>query len=86
MANAVEAVVVSGMRFGGSTFWTAIACVVVFAPASAGAEEGFDTEHIFGFMIGSDVGNPGERELQTETTGRFGKGSGTYRRCWHRPN
>ncbi len=43
------------------------------------AEEGFDTEHIFGFMIGSDVGNPGEREFQTQTTGRFGKGGGTYR-------
>ena len=30
-------------------------------------------------QIGSDVGNPGEREFQTQTTGRFGKGSGTYR-------
>jgi hypothetical protein len=29
-------------------------------------------------MIGTDVGNPGEREFQTQTTGRFGKG-GTYR-------
>nr|WP_246207396.1 hypothetical protein [Bradyrhizobium rifense] len=48
-------------------------------PICASAEEGFDTEHIFGFMIGSDVGNPGEREFQTQTTGRFGKSGGTYR-------
>jgi len=79
MADAVEAVVVFCMRLGAPTFLTAIACMVALAPASASAEEGFDTEHIFGFMIGSDVGNQGERELQTETTGRFGKGGGTYR-------
>nr|WP_245324850.1 hypothetical protein [Bradyrhizobium sp. AT1] len=34
-------------------------------------------------MIGTDVGNPGERELQTQTTGRFGKGGGTYRALEH---
>ena len=79
MANAVEAVVVFAMRTGAHTIWTAIACTLVLAPARASAEEGFDTEHIFGFMIGSDVGNPGERELQSQTTGRFGKGAGTYR-------
>ena len=79
MANAVEAVVVFAMRTGAHTIWTAIACTLVLAPARASAEEGFDTEHIFGFMIGSDVGNPGEREFQSQTTGRFGKGAGTYR-------
>jgi hypothetical protein len=79
MAEAVEAVVVFAMRFGAHTIWTAIACIVALAPACASAEEGFDTEHIFGFMIGSDVGNPGEREFQSQTTGRFGKGAGTYR-------
>lgn len=56
-----------------------IACAVALTPALVHAEEGFDTEHIFGFMIGTDVGNPGEREFQSETTGRFGKGGGTYR-------
>ena len=79
MADAVEAVVVFAMRLGTPTFWTAVACIVALAPVSVSAEEGFDTEHIFGFMIGSDVGNPGEREFQTQTTGRFGKGGGTYR-------
>jgi hypothetical protein len=78
MANAVEAVVVFAMPIGAHTIWTAIAFGVALAPACVSAEESFDTEHIFGFMIGTDVGNPGEREFQTQTTGRFGKG-GTYR-------
>ncbi|TYO67051.1 hypothetical protein FXV83_07550 [Bradyrhizobium hipponense] len=67
------------MRVTALSFWMVVACSVALAPARAGAEEGFDTEHIFGFMIGTDVGTPGERELQSETTGRFGKGGGTYR-------
>jgi hypothetical protein len=83
MADALEAVVVFCMRLGASTFRTAVACIVAFAPAGVSAEEGFDTEHIFGFMIGSDVGNQGEREFQTQTTGRFGKGAGTYRALEH---
>ncbi|MCK1280805.1 hypothetical protein IVB46_36830 [Bradyrhizobium sp. 61] len=78
MAKAVEAVVVFAMPIGAHTIWTAIAFGVALAPACVSAEESFDTEHIFGFMIGTDVGNPGEREFQTQTTGRFGKG-GTYR-------
>jgi hypothetical protein len=41
--------------------------------------EGIDTEHVFGFMIGSDVGTVGEREFQSETTGRFAKNGGNYR-------
>jgi hypothetical protein len=56
-----------------------IVCFAAQVPAAAWAGEGIDTEHIFGFMIGTDVGNVGEREFQTETTGRFGKGSGNYR-------
>jgi hypothetical protein len=43
-----------------------------------GLAEGIDTEHIYGFMIGSDVGEAGEREFQTTTTGRFSKQAGTY--------
>jgi hypothetical protein len=37
-----------------------------------------DTEHLFGFTIGSDVGEVGERELESSATGRFGKQTGTY--------
>jgi hypothetical protein len=45
----------------------------------AGHAEGIDTEHLFGFVIGSDVGEAGEREFQNQTTGRFAKSTGTYR-------
>ncbi|WP_245318396.1 hypothetical protein [Bradyrhizobium sp. DOA1] len=61
----------------------AVACIAALAPACVRAEEGFDTEHIFGFMIGTDIGNVGEREFQTQTTGGFGKGRGTYRALEH---
>jgi hypothetical protein len=44
-----------------------------------GHAEGIDTEHLFGFTIGSDVGDVGEREFQNQATGRFAKGTGTYR-------
>lgn len=56
----------------------AIAGVAAVLPLGAYAE-GFDTEHIFGFMIGSDVGAVGEREFQSQTTGRFAKDGGRYR-------
>jgi hypothetical protein len=59
-------------------FPAVVACLSVLLPGSVRAE-GIDTEHIFGFMIGSDVGNAGEREFQTQTTGRFSKNGGDYR-------
>lgn len=55
----------------------AILCVALL-PACADAE-GIDTEHMFGFMIGTDVGNIGEREFQSQTTGRFSRNGGSYR-------
>jgi hypothetical protein len=56
------------------------AAILCFAllPACARAE-GIDTEHMFGFMIGTDVGNVGEREFQSQTTGRFSRNGGSYR-------
>src|SRR3954453_8439908 len=53
-------------------------CIAALLPIG-GHAEGIDTEHIFAFMIGTDVGSVGEREFQTETTGRFGKSGGNYR-------
>jgi hypothetical protein len=47
--------------------------------SGAARGDGIDTEHLFGFMIGSDVGESGEREFQSQTTGRFGKVGGRYR-------
>ena len=53
-------------------------CIAVLLPIG-GHAEGIDTEHLFAFMIGSDVGNAGEREFQSQTTGRFSKAGGIYR-------
>ncbi|GJD94579.1 hypothetical protein [Methylobacterium iners] len=47
-------------------------------PASA-EPHGIDTEHLFGFTEGSDIGVPGERELESETTSRVGKRGGRFR-------
>ena len=66
------------MSFGAAAFRTAILCFSTLVPACVHAED-IDTEHIFGFLIGTDVGSAGERELQTQTTGRFSKTAGNYR-------
>ena len=53
-------------------------CFSTLVPGCVHAE-GIDTEHLFGFMIGTDVGSPGESEFQSQTTGRFSKSGGNYR-------
>jgi len=53
-------------------------CIAALLPVG-GHAEGIDTEHLFAFMIGTDVGNVGEREFQTQTTGRLAKAGGNYR-------
>jgi len=60
------------------TFRTAIVCFLTLLPNCV-RSEGIDTEHLFGFMIGTDVGSVGEREFQSQTTGRFSKTGGHYR-------
>ena len=40
--------------------------------------EPIETEHLFGFTVGSDVGEVGERELEGSLTGRFSRRTGTY--------
>jgi hypothetical protein len=52
-------------------------CIAALLPIG-GHAEGIDTEHLFAFMIGTDVGNVGEREFQSQTTGRFSKAGGNY--------
>jgi hypothetical protein len=66
------------MPFGPAAFRTAILCFSTLVPACVHAE-GIDTEHLFGFTIGTDVGSTGEREFQSQTTGRFSKAGGGYR-------
>jgi hypothetical protein len=59
---------------------TAISCLsLALALISTRARtETIETEHLFGFTIGSDVGEVGERELEGSLTGRFSKRTGTY--------
>jgi hypothetical protein len=62
------------------------ALMAVCGPADAGkvaAKEAakaaeVDTEHLFGFTEGSDIGEAGERELESDTTFRSGKNSGAF--------
>ena len=66
------------MPIRAKTLRAAILCFSTLLPGVVHAG-GIDTEHLFGFMIGTDVGNVGEREFQSQTTGRFAKDGGTYR-------
>src|SRR5262245_50365318 len=47
--------------------------------ASPALGSGIDSEHLFGLTEGSDIGTKGEREVELEFGGRFGKNGGTYR-------
>jgi hypothetical protein len=60
-------------RLAACCLWLAVALV----PAE-GRTETIDTEHLFGFTIGSDVGEVGEKEVEGSATGRFAKHTGTY--------
>lgn len=56
------------------------AIFVMNIPARAGD---IDTEHLFGFTTGSDVGSRGELEIENETAGGFGKQAGSYAALSH---
>jgi hypothetical protein len=62
----------------------ALSLLVAAAPAHGAAGKradkaaDVDTEHMFGFTEGSDIGEAGEKELETDSTGRFGKLGGAY--------
>jgi hypothetical protein len=56
--------------------WLLLALVLLTAGKACG--EPIETEHLFGFTIGSDVGEIGEKELEGSATGRFGKRTGSY--------
>src|ERR1700694_5401994 len=66
------------MPTSAKTFRAAMVCFSGLLPGGVHAE-GIYTEHLFGFMIGTDVGNVGEREFQSQTTGRFSRSGGNYR-------
>lgn len=53
----------------------AIAASLLAAPACA---SDIDSEHLFGFSEGADIGKKGEREFESETIARHGKAAGQY--------
>ena len=71
----------TSVRAAGLTFPTVITALLFLSARTAQTAhaEGIDTEHLFAFMIGADVGEAGEREFEDQLTGRFAKSGGTYR-------
>src|SRR5262249_29164773 len=73
----------------GSIMPHVLACIVIFVSAwprwaaadgkktTAGTPD-VDSEHLFGFTEGSDIGERGEKEFETDSTGRFGRQGGSY--------
>jgi hypothetical protein len=47
-------------------------------PAPVALASDVDTQFIFGFTQGADVGELGEKEIEVQTLGRFGKADGSY--------
>lgn len=57
--------------------WLAALMTLLAASAPAAASD-VDSEHIFGFTEGADIGKAGEREAESETIGHLGKAAGSY--------
>jgi hypothetical protein len=67
-----------------------LALAIAIAPSIAAADDDeapkaptnpfytLDTKNLFGFLEGADVGEPGDRSLEFETTGSFGRQQGGY--------
>jgi len=53
-------------------------CLTHGAAARDAHKDEVDTEHLFGFTIGSDIGEKGEKEFESETLSRTGKNGGSY--------
>jgi hypothetical protein len=54
-----------------------VTAIVAFGSIVARADA-IDTEHLFGFTIGTDVGEVGEKEFESNTLSRLGKRAGSY--------
>jgi len=53
-------------------------CLVIAWSARPARAADIETEHLFGFTIGSDIGGKGEKEAESETEARLGKNGGSY--------
>jgi hypothetical protein len=57
---------------------TVVALVLFLLIALPSRAAKIDTEHLFAFTIGTDTGELGEKEIEGQTDGRFGKRDGSY--------
>ncbi len=53
-----------------------VAALLLASPAARGDD--VDTQFLFGFTQGADTGEPGDREIEWQLAGRFGKADGRY--------
>src|SRR5215470_230546 len=60
------------------TIVAALGLITILSASSVGAADKVDSEHLFGFTEGSDIGSTGEREFKNETTLRTGKAAGAF--------
>jgi hypothetical protein len=60
--------------------WVACALTICGVPFASSVALGgdIDSEHLFGFTQGTDIGAKGDKELELEGFGGFGKGRGAY--------
>ena len=78
-------------RARGALHWLSVALAIAVAPSLAAADDDelskttptnpfytLDTKNLFGFLEGADVGEQGDRSLEFETTGSFGRQQGVY--------
>ena len=66
----------------GSVSLAAFAALLAAAPPAYGDDRdaaAFDTDHLFAFNAGTDIDEPGSKELAADVTGRFGRNGGSYR-------
>jgi hypothetical protein len=60
------------------TIVAALGLIAILSAASVEAADKVDSEHLFGFTEGSDIGATGEREFKNENTLRTGKAAGAF--------
>ncbi len=58
--------------------WTAAFLAVLALTSPAKRAAAVDTQFIFGFTMGADVGELGEKEIEFQSFARFGKADGSY--------
>lgn len=58
-------------------YFAPLLTAIFLVPYSVRASD-VDTQFIFGFTQGADVGELGEKEIESQTQGRFGKADGSY--------